>query len=383
MRRSEPVTRARVDRVNHDRSGVARAGTSLAPCARVSATWTRPFARLVILLGVVTAACGRAQALRNVDVRDEPVTFQSGDVRLAGTLFVPGDGRRHPGIVLFHGSGPQGRDLFMARWFAEHGLAALAYDKRGVGESAGDFTKVPFPALTADGLAAIALLKRRSDVDPARIGVWGLSQGGWLGPLAASQSRDVAFVIAVSGPGVTPGEQMVFYYANDLRAQGFSAADVERASALRRLYWHALSTGDGEDAARHALERAQSQDWFRAVKAQADHAFDRSPEALFADRTLRQSPWYRDEVNYDPTSALRALRVPALFVFGDADTLVPVDQSVRVIRDTLTAAGQRAFSIVVVPGADHGLFVTGPDGRRRRADAYLDAMAAWLRETVR
>src|SRR4051794_33792490 len=65
--------------------------------------------------------------------------FFNRDVRLAGTLVLPAAPGPHAAVVLLHGSGPQKRDLFMARWFAEQGIAALAYDKRGVGESAGDF----------------------------------------------------------------------------------------------------------------------------------------------------------------------------------------------------------------------------------------------------
>src|SRR5262245_11956842 len=182
----------------------------------------RPIAAWLMLVAACVG-CSRtsASAIHRVEtVRDLPITFRSGDATLAGALFVPDDGRRHPAIVLFHGSGPEPRNTFMARWFAEHGVAALTYDKRGVGASTGDFRAVSFTALAADGLAAVALLKARSDVDSARIGVWGLSQGGWLGPLAASRSADVAFVIAVSGPGVTPAEQMVFYYANQLRERG-------------------------------------------------------------------------------------------------------------------------------------------------------------------
>ena len=117
------------------------------------------------------------------------------------------------------------------------GVAALAYDKRGVGESTGDFRAVSFTDLATDGLAGVAWLKARGDINPKQIGVWGLSQGGWLGPLAASKSRDIAFVMAVSGPGVSPAEQMVFYYANELRARGMSDQDVDAASETRRKVW--------------------------------------------------------------------------------------------------------------------------------------------------
>ena len=164
-------------------------------------------------------------------IQEKVVSLSNGNVTLAGSLFLPGGTGSHPAVVLFHGSGQQLRDESMARWFAEQGVAALAYDKRGVGESSGDFRQVPFIDLAGDGLAAVAFLKARSEIDPRRIGVWGLSQGGWLGPLAASQSRDVAFVIAVSGPGVSPGEQMIFYYSSQLRKQGLSESAISAASS--------------------------------------------------------------------------------------------------------------------------------------------------------
>src|SRR5579872_5664644 len=104
--------------------------------------------------------------------------------------------------------------------------------------------------LCDDGLAAIEYLKTRKEVDAKRIGVWGLSQGGWLGPLAASRSKDIAFVIAVSGPGVTPGEQMIYYYRRQLLAGGFSETDAADASSLRREVWHYLATGDGRQEAK-------------------------------------------------------------------------------------------------------------------------------------
>src|SRR5262249_41731106 len=143
----------------------------------------------------------------------------------------------------------------------------LAYDKRGVGESTGDFKAVPFMDLADDGLAALAYLKSRKEIDTKRIGVWGLSQGGWLGPLAASRSSDVAFVIAVSGPGVSPGEQMIVYYANELRDEGVPEADVREASTVRRDIWSYMSNGEGYEKAKSELEQSRTKRWFKKAKA--------------------------------------------------------------------------------------------------------------------
>ena len=346
-------------------------------------------ARLSLVAALVVAAVGagcsnvRSSSVpEGRGVRDESVSVRSGDATLSGTLFLPGTGDRHPAVVLFHGSGPQPRNPFMARWFAEHGVAALTYDKRGVGASTGDFRTVPFTDLAADGLAAVALLKARPDIDSKRIGVWGLSQGGWLGPLAASQSPDIAFVVAVSGPGVSPGEQMIFYYGNLLRERGFSDGEVNEAGDMRRRLWHLFSTGDGYDAAARALDDARSRPWFAAVNEQSDGLLNRPTRALLDDPALRSRQWYRSEVNYDPKVALRALSVPALFIFGDKDALVPVEPSVAIIRQTLTDAGHRAFSIVIFPGADHGMFVSAAEGGRTLAPGYLDAIEGWLRTTL-
>jgi len=339
----------------------------------------------VFRAGIVAALllCGCSTPAANPNVREEQVRFRNGDVTLGGTLFLPAGSKSHPAVVIFHGSGPQTRDSFMGRWFAKQGIACLTYDKRGVGESTGDFQQVAFPALVDDGLAAISLLKTRKDIDAHRIGVWGLSQGGWLGPLAASQSKDVAFVIAVSGPGVSPGEQMIFYYANQLRDQGLSEPQVAEASDLRRQVWHYLSTGDGYDAANTALQRAQSQPWFAAIQEQQDGLFHRTPvSGILKDSSIPERVWFKSEMNYDPRIALRKLTVPALFLFGDEDRLVPVQTSIDIIRQTLTESGHRDFTIKTFPGADHGIRLEYSDGRGQFAPGYLQTMRDWVHSKV-
>src|SRR5580700_11228965 len=109
----------------------------------------RGIASAVLALAVgMLPACSAARS-----VEEKTVHFSNGSVALAGSLFLPDGGGRHPAVVLFHGSGPQPRDETTARWFAAQGIAALAYDKRGVGESSGDFRQVPFTDLCGDGLA--------------------------------------------------------------------------------------------------------------------------------------------------------------------------------------------------------------------------------------
>jgi hypothetical protein len=285
--------------------------------------------------------------------------------------------------VLFHGSGPQARDLFTARWFASQGIAALAYDKRGVGESTGDFRAIPFMQLCDDGLAAIDFLKSRKDIDSKRIGVWGLSQGGWLGPLAASRAADVAFVIAVSGPGVSPGEQMIVYYANELRAQGIPERDVREASMIRRDIWSYMSNGSGYEKVKSELEQARTKEWFSKAKVQQDDSFGALPTpAELSTQSAHSAQWFKQEAVYDPVPALRALRMPALFLFGDQDQLIPVKESVAVIRKVLAEDAHHDFTIREFPNDDHGMRLEAGDSYGEIDPEYLRTMKEWLATNI-
>ena len=312
-------------------------------------------------------------------IREESIRFASGNLSLSGTLILPGGPRPHPAIFLFHGSGRQGRDLSTARWFAEQGFAALTYDKRGVGESTGDFRAGPFMDLCDDGLAAVLYLKSRREVEPRHIGVWGLSQGGWLGPLAASRSADISFVIAVSGPAVSPGEQMLVYYANELRDRGMPEADVREADALRRDVWSYLFTGKEYEKARRELNDARRKRWFAEVNSQQDRLFDQLQKPSELDHPGSAILSFRREMTYDPLPALRALHVPALFLFGAEDRLIPLEKSAAVIREVLTQSVHADFTIEVFDHDDHGMHDAGGSVDPR----YLDAMREWLTERVR
>jgi dipeptidyl aminopeptidase/acylaminoacyl peptidase len=335
--------------------------------------------RHLILLAACCAGCGLRDSARSQTptVREERVHFASGALILAGTLILPGGPPPYPAVFLFHGSGPHARDLSTARWFAEQGFAALAYDKRGVGESTGDFRAGPFMDLCADGLAAVEYLKSRKEIDRLHIGVWGLSQGGWLGPLAASRSTDISFVIAMSGPGVSPGEQMFVYYANELRDQGMPEADVREADALRRHVWGYLFTGTGYEKANRELRQAAAKQWFAAVNSQQDRLFAPLQEPYDLDKPGSAILRFRREMTYDPVPALRALRVPALFLFGAGDRLIPVEKSVSVIREVQSQT-HADFTIHVFDGDDHGMF--RPSGELD--PRYLESIRKWLADRL-
>jgi dienelactone hydrolase len=96
---------------------------------------------------------------------------------------------------------------------------------------------------------------------------------------------------------------------------------------------------------------------------------------------------------FDPRPSLSAVTVPVLALFGEQDPRVPLEGSVRGVRDALRDAGHSRYEVAVVRGADHELRVRPPhglgpmiDGRHRFGDwppGLTDLIVAWLRRHLR
>ena len=120
------------------------------------------------------------------------ITFRNEDVLLKDTLTKPDIDRPCPVVIVTHTSNAGARDFgiyqHLAKLLPHHGIAVFLYDRRGSGDSTGNFATASFFDLATDAQAGIDHLKLRSDIDPEHIGVWGMSQGGWIAPLTASKS---------------------------------------------------------------------------------------------------------------------------------------------------------------------------------------------------
>jgi dipeptidyl aminopeptidase/acylaminoacyl peptidase len=321
-------------------------------------------AALVVLLA---AACAQAP------VRRQHVRIASGDVVLAGTVVAPAEGGRHPAVLLLHGSGPDGRENpyygMLIDAFVRRGFAVLVYDKRGSEESGGDWRRSPFGALVDDAAAAAGALRRHPWVDPARVGVWGGSEGAVIAPEVALRER-LAFVIMQSGPGVTFAEQNLHQTAGQVQA----LAPEERRAAmhLQRLKHVYARTGAGweeyEAAARSAAGRPYS------------------GLAGLTDRNDWWWGWYRTKMDYTPVPALERLRAPVLAVWGGADVLVPVERSRAAVAAARRAVDNPGDSLVIIPGADHVVQVQGLRGVFRRGlrnrPLHLRLMVRWAERQV-
>jgi pimeloyl-ACP methyl ester carboxylesterase len=317
--------------------------------------------------------------------REEAVTFMNGEVSLSGTLLLPlGKTAPLPAVVFAHGGAPEAR-LVNKDWalrFVRRGIAALIYDKRGVGESTGDWRTANLDELAGDVLAGVRLLKARRDLDPRRIAAAGHSQGGTIAPLAALKSRDINFVISSAPSGVNYAEQSVYHRANVMRESGFSEEAVGTASALReRLYATGRMllandprAGDERRKISAELEKYRDAPWLEAAAL---------PPNLDNDQPSKGA---LELLFFEPRPVWEGLRVPALFIWGDKDTVVPVEKGRRIIESARHRRGVRDYTIKVFPNVTHFTTISRPQGAEwdfpRVSSVYLDATAEWLAARV-
>ena len=214
-----------------------------------------------------TAADAPWSAPATTRVTAEDRGFTSGGAELSGTLYMPRSGKPVAAIVVTHSaSSPLGSaSLYdhLKTALPALGIAVFTYDRRGSGRSGTKDAGGNFTILADDAIAAVQSLKADPRIDPARIGTWGLSQGGWISPLAASRSPDIAFVISVSAPVVTADVQMIFSSTNHLRANGYSQADIDQMVATRKAVDDYMRGTAGKDAAQRMIDGAKTRPWFK------------------------------------------------------------------------------------------------------------------------
>lgn len=262
--------------------------------------------------------------------------YRNGEVSLSGSMFIPRSGGPFPAVVMIHGSGTSVRNnlwyMRIAHSLAMGNIAVLLPDKRGSGKSKGDWRTASFVDLAHDARAAVETVCRESEVDPCHVGLWGLSQGGWIAPLAANLTPQAAFVISISGPAVPPNQQLRYEERHRLARTG-----------LPRFLCQAIL-----------------------------------PIAVWVVKQ-RLPEWWRMNGEFDSLPFWKSLTMPALMVYGSDDVLTPVEESVRKLAEVKQANPKSDFTIQVFEGSGHGLLEPGSNGIRKD---FLNLQIAWVQRRV-
>jgi pimeloyl-ACP methyl ester carboxylesterase len=309
------------------------------------------------------------------------VSFRSGGNTLHGVLVLPKTRGPHPAVAFVHGSGSLDRNDWrshpaLREHLARHGIASLCWDKPGVGASSGDWTQQSFHDQAQEALDAVKFLKGRPDIAGKQVGLWGISQGGWICPLAASRSPAVAFMILVSAPAGTIEEQDLYRIEQEMRADNMPEGDVKKALIFARRRIELIRSGSFEkfDAAQREVSHER---WFMDYV----HRLER-----------RDFAFGKKNIAYDGRPALEGVKCPLLIIVGGRDTIVPAKKSAALIEGILKKVGNKDVTVKTFVNADHFMYATrtgGPketftkDRKKEFVDDYLSTITNWLAPRAR
>lgn len=284
------------------------------------------------VIALILGAGGWVIYANDFAIREERLTIPGSVQPLQATLALPTHGNGPFGLVVFvHGDGPANAtrdDFYKPIWesFAKAGYASLSWNKPGIDGAAGNWLDQSMHDRAAEAGAAIDWARTRTDIDPRRIGMWGISQGGWVVPEVAAHRPDLQFVILV-GAAVNWLRQGEFNMLAEMRHRG--AAQSELAVAL-----------DHHNATLKPLRDNGTYDQYLAVQKDSD--------PMSADR------WNFVRKNYlsDVTGTLPQVKVPVLLALGDEDLNVDVNETERVYRRILAP---QQLTVQRYPHASHNI----------------------------
>lgn len=258
---------------------------------------------------------------------------KNGDISLATRLFIPKNSLENPPpvVIIVHGSGDN------AYWpvyepvierCVQQGMAVAFFDKRGTGESGGKYPNISlkkstsiFQTLSEDVVAVAEWLFQQAEIDQQRIGLYALSQGGWIAPLAANQSPHIRFAIIVSGPVCSLGHEKLYSKL---------AGDEKKNTALS----------------------------LKAINEEVAN--------------------FEGTRGFDSYEAVAQMNIPALWLFGEEDRSMPVELSKNNLEKIIQAQPNKKFTYKIYPQANHSLY----DIQAQKRLPYMQDVKSWLVESL-
>lgn len=330
----------------------------------------------------------------------EDVSFNNSaaNITLAGTLTLPAKEGNYPAVIMITGSGPQNRNeellghkpfLIIADYLTRHGIAVLRYDDRGTAKSTGNFKTATSADFATDVKAAVAYLKTRKEINTKKIGLVGHSEGGLIAPMVAADSKDVAFIVLLAGPGMQGAPLLILQEALISKASGASDADVEKNKVTSKKVFDLIANTPDLNQMKTGITDIMND----AIKNDTSmHLPAGVKQEEFVSKQVEQltSPWMLYFLQYDPVPTLQKVKCPVLAINGEKDLQVPPKENLSAIKAALEKGGNKKATIKELPGLNH-LFQECKTGspseyaeiEQTFSPAALDEIAKWIQLQVK
>jgi pimeloyl-ACP methyl ester carboxylesterase len=323
--------------------------------------------------------------------REEEVTFQNpkAGISLAGTLTFPAGKGPFPAVVLMTGSGPQDRNetlmghkpfLVLADHLTRAGIAVLRYDDRGFGKSTGNFAVATHFDFASDGRAAFEYLKTREEIDRARIGLLGHSEGSVYAPYIAKDSTDVAFVVLYAGVGVPMRDLLERQSRDILEAMGVAYTPTAEEIAVSNAIFERLALKKVDQETADFL-RARLREAIALAPENVRRALNLNEQSIEMRMQTLMTPWFMELLSYDAGRELGHIRAPVLALFGSKDLQVAAEPNSEAMKKAFAAAGNRDVTLKTFDRLNH-LFQHAGTGAPAEYSSIEETMAPIVLETT-
>ena len=313
---------------------------------------------------VLFSGCGAS-----VQVQQLTIPGERGSIH--ATLTTPANAENMPAVVICHGfTGSRqldGHAKPLAKTLAQHGIASIAIDFAGSGESEEPFTAYTPANMRDDITSAITYLTDTVGADPERIGLLGHSMGSFYARQYLCEWGDELDGAIIMGTGFQP-KALVATARALCRVLAVFFGWEHRSKLVANLSFLGYNRG---------LEGRTPQDWLNRDQAEVDKY--RADERCMFTFTL--NAYYGMFTGilrlYDPAVLAGMPKdLPLLFLAGDADPVGERTAGVRRAIQSLRDAGVRNIESKFYPGARHELLV-----ETNKAEVFAD-IAGWLEKQL-
>lgn len=251
-----------------------------------------------------------------------------GKYTIGATLLKPSNPSefKFPAVLLIAGSGKVDRDVnvpqiktnifkHLADFLATRGIISLRYDKRGCGESGGDYNEAGLTDYIDDAVTALKHLKTQDLVDPTKILILGHSEGAIIAP-AVYQQESANGLILLCGC-ITPGREFLFKQPRQL------AMEIQGLGGIRGFLLRVLRIN------KFVIWQ------FNRLLARCLASTTSSIKILGLIRF--NSKWLREFYNFNVQNYLPSVRCPTLVIGGEKDIQVAPNEAAQIARSLPTA----------------------------------------------
>lgn len=297
----------------------------------------------------------------------EETSFKNDSLTLFADVYIPKLSSKKVGIALIQGSGNSDRTNLWSKAFAEtlaeNGYYVLLPDKRGCGKSEGSWKNSSFLDLSKDAIASVHHLKNIMKLDA--VGVMGLSQGGFIAPIAASRDTIIKFAINIVGASVTLEEQIIHEVSNSAMKEGLKPNEIKEVLDLHILMKQYAFDGNWTPLENRFAE-LDSSSW-----SEFANTFPSSENIWVWD-------WIKLNIDFNPMNYWTKVKQDVFIAYGskDQNDNMPVYESVYRLQKGFKSIKKENYQVNIYE-TGHAMY---EDDKAELRNEFIQDLLIWLKD---